>query len=180
MDHRQKDWVEWLALAEFAVNNKVHTTTKVLSFIANYGRELRMGGDIKRKGKVENATEFVERMKKVHEKAGAALKKVQEEMKKQADQERRETKNWKKEQVEGQKREESKPIEVEGVEEWEVEKILNKRKIRGVKKYLVWWKGFMVENDTWERREDLEHMRELVDKFEGRMGAEVRRQEEVN
>jgi len=28
-------------------------------------------------------------------------------------------------------------VEVEGVEEWEVEKILNKRKIRGVDKYLV-------------------------------------------
>jgi len=39
--------------------------------------------------------------------------------------------------VEGQKREEAKLIEVEGVEEWEVEKILNKRKIRGVEKYLV-------------------------------------------
>jgi len=42
-----------------------------------------------------------------------------------------------KEQVEGQKKEKRKPIEVEGVEEWEIEKILNKRKIRGVKKYLV-------------------------------------------
>ena len=28
-------------------------------------------------------------------------------------------------------------MEVEEVEEWEVEKILNKRKIRGVEKYLV-------------------------------------------
>jgi len=24
VDHRQKDWPEWLALAEFAVNNKVY------------------------------------------------------------------------------------------------------------------------------------------------------------
>jgi len=42
------------------VNNKVHTATKVLPFIANYGRELRMGGDIRRKEKVEKVTEFVE------------------------------------------------------------------------------------------------------------------------
>jgi len=28
-------------------------------------------------------------------------------------------------------------VEVEGVKEWEVEKIINKRKIRGVDKYLV-------------------------------------------
>ena len=42
VDHRQKDWLEWLASAEFAVNNKAHMATKVLPFIANYGRELRM------------------------------------------------------------------------------------------------------------------------------------------
>jgi len=41
------------------------------------------------------------------------------------------------EQVEGQKKEEPKPVEVKGVEEWEVEKILNKKKVQGVEKYLV-------------------------------------------
>jgi len=28
-------------------------------------------------------------------------------------------------------------VEVEGVEEWKVEKVLNKKKMRGVEKYLV-------------------------------------------
>jgi len=96
VEHRQKDWPEWLALAEFAVNNKAHTATKVLPFMANYGRELRMGGDIRKKEKVESVTEFVERMKKVHEEAGAALKKTQEEMKRYVDQSRKETEDWKK------------------------------------------------------------------------------------
>jgi len=81
VEHRQKDWPEWLALAEFAVNNKVYMATKVSPFIANYGRELRMGGDIRKKGKVEKVMEFVEKMKQVQEEAGAALKKVQENMK---------------------------------------------------------------------------------------------------
>ena len=76
IDHRQKDWPEWLALAEFAVNNKVHLATKMSPFMANYSRELRMGGDIRKKGKVEKTMEFVERMKKVQEEAVAALKKV--------------------------------------------------------------------------------------------------------
>ena len=49
--------------------------------------------------------------------------------------------------MEGQKVEEVKPVEVEGVEEWEVEKILNKQKIRGVVKYLVRWKGFTVKHN---------------------------------
>ena len=76
VDHRQKNWPEWLASAEFSVNNKVYTTTKMSPFMANYGRELRMGGNIRKKRKVESAAEFVERMKKVHEEAGVALKKV--------------------------------------------------------------------------------------------------------
>ena len=94
IEHRQKDWPEWLAAAEFAINNKVHTATKVSPFMANYGKELRMGGDIRKKGKVERAMEFVERMKKVHEEAEAALKKTQEEMKRYADRGRKETEVW--------------------------------------------------------------------------------------
>ena len=239
IEYRQKDWPEWLAAAEFAVNNKVHTATKVSPFMANYGKELRMGGDIRRRGKVESATAFVERMKKVHKEAEAALRKTQEEMKKYADRGRKETEVWKKgdrvllstkdlvfkerptkklteryvgpyaieevvssnavklrlpssmrihlvvnvsqivcykEQVKGQKKEEGKPVEAEGVEEWEVEKILNKKKMKGVEKYLIRWKGFMAEGDTWERRENLKNVEELIEEFE-QGGIEVRRQE---
>ena len=96
VDHRQKDWPEWLASAEFVVNNKAHTATKVSPFMANYGRELRMEGDIRKKGKVEKVTEFIERMKKVHEEAGVTLKKAQEDMKRQADKGRKKTKDWRK------------------------------------------------------------------------------------
>jgi len=70
--------------------------TKVLLFMTNYGRELRMGGDIKKKGKIESAMEFIERMKKVHEEIGAALKKTQEEMKRYMDRSRKKTEEWKK------------------------------------------------------------------------------------
>ena len=78
------------------MNNKTHTTTKMSPFMANYGRELRIGGDIRKKGKVESVMEFVEKMKKVHEEAVAALRKMQEEMKQYADRSRRETEEWKK------------------------------------------------------------------------------------
>ena len=91
VEHRQKNWPEWLALAEFAVNNKIYMATKVSSFMVNYRRELRIGGDIRKKRKVESATEFVERMKKVHEEAEAALKKTQEEMKRYVDRSRKKT-----------------------------------------------------------------------------------------
>ena len=39
-----------------------------------------------------------------------------------------------KEQMKGQRKEEEKLVEIEGVEEWKVEKILNKKKMRGVEK----------------------------------------------
>ena len=91
IENRQKEWPEWLAAAEFAINNKVHMVTKVLPFMKNYRKEMRMGGDIRRKGKVESATEFVKRMKKVHIEAEVVLKKTQEEMKRYADRGRKET-----------------------------------------------------------------------------------------
>ena len=87
---------------------------------------------------------------------------------------------WYKEQVEGQKKEEGKPVEVEGVEEWEVEKILNKKKIRGAEKYLVRWKGFTAEGDTWEKIENLKNAEEAIKEFEGKMNMEVRRQEKID
>ena len=65
--------------------------------MANYRRELRMGADIRKKGKVEKATEFVERLKKMQEEAEAALKKAQEEIKRYADRKRKEMEEWKKE-----------------------------------------------------------------------------------
>jgi len=85
-----------LILAEFVVNNKAHIATKVSPFMANYGRELRMEGNIRKKGKVESAMEFVERMKKVYEEAGVTLKRTQKEMKRYVDYSRRETEEWKK------------------------------------------------------------------------------------
>ena len=55
-----------------------------------------------------------------------------------------------------------------------MERILNKRKVRGTEKYLVRWKRFMAEHDTWEKEKDLVNARELVDEFKGRLNVEVR------
>ena len=82
--------------------------------------------------------------------------------------------------MKGQKKEERKPIEVERAEEWEVKRILNKKKIRRVEKYLVWWKGFTAEGNTWERKENLKNAREVLEEFEGRMNTEIRRQEKID
>jgi len=81
--------------AEFVINNKAHSTTKVSPFMANYGRELRMRVDIRRKGKMEKAIEFAERVMKIQEEAEAALKRAQEKMKQQANRRRKEVEIWK-------------------------------------------------------------------------------------
>jgi len=37
INHRQKQWPDWLGMAEFAYNNKIHAATKISPFKANYG-----------------------------------------------------------------------------------------------------------------------------------------------
>ena len=76
VNYRQNNWAEWLATAEFAFNNKVHTATKMSPFQVNYRREPRMGFDIRKKEKNEKAEEFVKEMKERYEEARAALLKA--------------------------------------------------------------------------------------------------------
>ena len=57
---------------------------------------------------------------------------------------------------------------------------MNKKKIREVEKYLVQWKGFIAEGDTWERKENLKNVKEALKEFKERMSAEVRKQERID
>jgi len=94
INHRQNNWSEWLATTKFAFNNKVHTVTKSLPFKVNYGRELRIDFDIRKKEKNVKAEEFVKEMKNRHEEAKVALVKSQEEMKRQADRNKKEAEEY--------------------------------------------------------------------------------------
>ena len=94
VNHRQNNWAEWLATAEFAFNNKVYIATKISPFQVNYGREPRIGFDIRKKRKNEKAEKFVKEMKERHEEARAALVKSQEKMKRQADRNRKEVEEY--------------------------------------------------------------------------------------
>ena len=187
---------------EFAYNNKIHTATKILPFKANYGQDPRIRFEGRRKGKYEVVGKFVERIKKIQEKAKAVLGKAQEEMKKFANRRQKEEEEYRvgdlvllstkdlkwqmkgrrseklieyfvgpykvkgiissntielelpksiriypvvnisrvqlyKPQVKGQKKTPPKPVIIEGEEEFEVEKIINKRTVRGKEKFLV-------------------------------------------
>jgi len=192
INHRQEQWPEWLETAEFAYNNKTHSSTKMSLFKANYGQDPRMGFEGRKKGKYQRAEKFIKKMKEIQEEAKAALERVQEEIKKYTDKKRGEvddykvgdlvmlsTKDlkyqmvgrrteklmerfvgpykikkiilsnavelelpstvkihlvvnvsrirWYVGQVEGQRKEQPAPVIIEGEEEWEVERILNKQ-----------------------------------------------------
>jgi len=71
-----------------------------------------------------------------------------------------------KEQVEGQKKISLSPVKVASEKEYEVEKILNRQERKGKTKYLVKWKGYMVEENTWEGLENLKNAMEKVEEFE--------------
>jgi len=81
-------------MAEFAYNNKMQTSTKVLPFKANNGQDPHIEFELRKKGKFEEANNFVERMQEIQEEAKAALGKAQEDMKRYADRHRGEAEEY--------------------------------------------------------------------------------------
>ena len=75
IDYRQKDWPEWLAIVKFAVNNKTYLATKMSLFIVNYGRELRMRVDIRRKRKLKKRNRVCKKNKEGSERGWSSIKK---------------------------------------------------------------------------------------------------------
>ena len=69
VNYKQKNWPEWLVMAEFTVNNKIYSATKVSLSMVTYNKELRMEANIRKKEKVEKTMEFAERIKKIRSNA---------------------------------------------------------------------------------------------------------------
>ena len=84
-----------MGTAEFAYNNKAHSSTQMTPFKANYGQDPRMGFKGRKKGKYEGARKFIEKIKEIQEKARVVLGKAQEEMKKYTDKKRAEVNEYK-------------------------------------------------------------------------------------
>ena len=80
------------------------------------------------------------------------------------------------EQVEGQKKIPLLPVEIASEKEYEVEEILDKQERRGKTKYLVKWKEYIVEENTWKRLENLKNAMKKIEEFEkGRFEEEIQR-----
>ena len=59
INHRQEQWPDQLGTAEFAYNNKVYSSTKTLSFKANYRQDPRMG--FERKGNMKKQRNLLQK-----------------------------------------------------------------------------------------------------------------------
>ena len=84
-----------MGTVELTYNNKVHSSTKTLPFKANYGQDPRMGFEMRKKRKYEEAEKFVVKIKEIQKEAKTALGKAQEKMKKYADRKRAEVNEYK-------------------------------------------------------------------------------------
>ncbi len=85
VNHLQNDWVEWLSLAAFAHNNRIHSTMGKSPFEVNYGynAELLPGAKPRAPFRTLASTTFILQMQKIHAEAKQALKKAADQMKAQ-------------------------------------------------------------------------------------------------
>ena len=81
INHHQNDWVDWLSIAEFAHNNRVHSATGYSPFYINCGFHPSNGNTLNPMVSNESAAAFVDRMTRLQEEVAAALKRASELMK---------------------------------------------------------------------------------------------------
>lgn len=81
VNHRQDDWSEWLSLAEFCYNDRVHSSTGHSPFYLNYGWHPRKDPTPHSATITESAETFVTRMRHLREDAISALLKAANTMK---------------------------------------------------------------------------------------------------
>ncbi|KNE98346.1 hypothetical protein PSTG_08422 [Puccinia striiformis f. sp. tritici PST-78] len=67
--------------------------------------------------------------------------------------------------IEGRRRSAPQPVEVLGAEEWEVEEVLDCKGWGSRRRYLISWKGFGPEENSWEPEGNLDNCSELLEEF---------------
>jgi len=85
-NYRQNDWAEWLLIAEFSYNNRIHSSTGQSPFLVNLGRHPNTGQDTKKITEDSPGTEeFLKTIKEIRNGVEKVLKKTNEIMKKKWD-----------------------------------------------------------------------------------------------
>jgi len=57
------------------------------------------------------------------------------------------------------------PVKIEGQKEFEVQEVLDSKRIRGKLLYLVFWQGYPPSEATWGPAKNLVHAQDLVNQF---------------
>ncbi|SJL04343.1 uncharacterized protein ARMOST_07709 [Armillaria ostoyae] len=85
INYHQSDWADWLPLAEFAHNNRVHSATGKSPFMILYGRNPHIIPDSPRtpNSKVPAASDFSKAMTRIHKETETALEEAAGRMKAQ-------------------------------------------------------------------------------------------------
>src|SRR6266481_3664797 len=81
VSHQQDDWADWLLLAEFAYNNKVHTATCWTPFKLDTGQHPHLGVEPMRTSTIEAADAFAQQLDCTQEEAKATLEQAADDMK---------------------------------------------------------------------------------------------------
>ena len=231
INERQDDWYEWMALAEFTYNNRIHSATRHSPFELDTGQHPRIGTEPNRETRLEAVDEFVKRMKQATEEAKSALRQAASDMARFYDTHRQTppeyakgdkvwldaenitttrptkkfddkwfgpfpidkvisptayrlklTRNFQRIHpvfhvsklrpfqadtiLERHQPPPPKPvITTAGDTEYEVENILDSRLHRAKLQYLVKWKGYGPEENSWEPESNLANSKKLLDQF---------------
>ena len=88
INYKQNDWHEWLPMAEFAFNDRIHSATKVSPFYAEYGRHPRKGIENSYKSNNPLAQDLANHIKDIRIEVESSLKKAAEDMNKYYDKHR--------------------------------------------------------------------------------------------
>ena len=88
INYQQDDWTEWLAVAEFAYNDKKHAATGKTPFELNFGRH-PWKGDLMIQTELPQVKEFAKKLQESWKQVTQAMEEAQKNMKRQFDKKRR-------------------------------------------------------------------------------------------